>query len=777
MDSRVAPHITGLAAGVSRQAPLLRSPNQVQALDNILPSVDHGGLLDRQGTITRAVLPVAGYNPAGLHTFFRTSDGQRWVLLRRVEAGNFEVRNLATGEAAALTMSAAAQGYLAASGGVLKAATIADTTLLLNTGVTVTCTVPAKPALGAAYVFIRRVSSAKQQITVARSSGASAQAVLKAQNEDTRETAASNLATAIQTNPGMGVTAYTLGNAPYVVKLVGPPAVIAELSARNSWDESGVVFIKGSVAASTELPPAFDEGISIAVDQGRGDFKNRYYVRYSLADNAWLETSYLDADYPTATLDQNTLPVKLRQITPTSFAIDVCTWVQRKKGDDISNPLPYFVGKKVSEIASWRGRLILSSGDTPHVSQPDDIYNFWRETAREARASDAFALPCNAPELTEVYHVIPFRNKLIVTADNAQLEAGGDKPFTEEDASLAVATRYQIDKTCRPKVVGDALYYTGVAEGRSTLWEYSYSDAAGSNTSADLAKHVPGYVPGRPQKIVGSAQASRLFLWTPADPSSLFVHSGYWKDGQRAQSAWSRLNFPGVTAIWETWVDADALFLIARSATHLWLLEVPVESGVGLLSPTAEQRLDFQMSIPIAYNAALGRSEVTLPTGYSGLGVPLVLTVLRPGDDWVTDYPLTVAGAVAYVPGAIPVVTGTLGIRYERSIELSPFNSPDGERNTSDGIFQVHGVTLDILVSGDLKATVRRGDRPDAVMQITSRIVGQQAATPVLRRDWAANVPVNARGSRVSVTVATDSTAPLALTGYTPRGRYTTTST
>lgn len=782
-DGRIEPSVSGLFHGVSRQAPLQRAPEQLQDLENYVPSVDIGGLVDRAGTRMVFALDKASYASAGPHHFFRTTDGQRWVLLRRTESGNFEVRNADTGAPASVTIPTNVKGYLGQSGGALRMLTIADTTLICNTAVTVAASEAPEVEKTTAFIYIKRMSSANQAWWVNAS-----YVECVTNNRATREHVADALTQMINsgrqyinieddnrfiagpvTNPNPGLTAIRVGTNPSVVQVTGSPAQIDALFTRNTWDADAMVFIKHRVSATADLPPALPESEPIKVDLGHGDVKKAYYVQYDLGANAYIERSYLVGEQATATLDASTMPVKMRQTGDAAFTFELCEWTPRMKGDSESNPLPFFVGKKVSDLATWKGRLILASEDTLCISQADELFNYFKETARESRPSDPIELPTDSPDLSVIYHVVAFRSKLIVTAENAQLEVPGDKPLTPENADIAVVTRYALDKDCRPSVIGDSLYYTGTVAGRSALWEYAYDNDSASNVAFDLSKHVPGFVPGRVSRIVGSSQAGRLYMLAPSDPNALFTQTSYWKDNGRVQNAWGRLRFPGLTVVRDVWIDEGFVVLLGESTTHLFLLRFPVDADLGA-DPANDQRLDFRVPVTGTWDSSYTR--YTMPPGFASLGVP-TLTVMIPGDTWVTEFTGTVVGSEFRVPTAVPAGSAWLGVKYPRSMEFSPFYMRDGDKNVAVGRLQVKHVTVDLLRTGDFTATVSRNDRGTMSVQRSARVVGEARARPIVGENLHQRVPFNAQGDKARLTLTADSTAPSVITGYSMAARYT----
>jgi len=766
MDGLLQPRIGGLYHGVSRQAPLLRSPSQMQELNNFLPSVDIGGIVDRSGTTAIAALNPGLYT-TGNHHFFRTTDGQRWVVLKRVESGALEVRNLVNGALASLSYGPYVQNYIGSSQS-LKFLSIADTTLILNPGVATQATVQAQPALTSCYLVVKKLSTAAQSFTVISSRGTAAWVLQANQgNIVTRDFVAMALTNTIAANmPGVAASR-PAGN---VIKMTGPVDVIASVVANNDFDSSAFQCIKGRVNAIADLPPTFESGVPLLVDLGSGDSKSSYYVQYDATKNAWVECSYLPYSATTATLAQGTMPIRLHQVGVNSFELQPIDWVPRKVGDDESNPQPGFIGKAITAMAQWKGRLWFSAADTVYSSQPDDLFNFYRESAREVRPADPVSLPADTPDVGNIQHLVAFRNKLMVMADTAQLEIPGEKPVTPTDAVIGVATRYQLNEGCEPRVIGDSLYFAGQTEGRSTLWEYNYDDSTANNVAEDLSKHVPAYVPGRVTRIRGSAQAGRHYVWTPSDPGTLYVHTGYFKDAQRAQNAWSKLTFPNVTAIHDFWVYEGALCVLARTSGYLWLLSVPVEADMG-----TTVRVDYQQAVQITWNAARNRSEVMLPAGFEQ--IPGLILAVSQGDSWYREYALTTVWDgtqwLGHFPSHLAQGVGLLGTRFTRSATFSPFYATVGDdKPTPLGRLQVRNVVLDALVAGDFTATVTRPDRVQQTYQRSARVIGD-ALVPGLGFNTQHRIPFNSKGDAAQLTLSTTSTGPTAITGFTLMARYT----
>ncbi|KAF1049330.1 phage nozzle protein [Xylophilus sp.] len=768
MDGLLQPRIGGLYHGVSRQAYLQRSPSQMQELENFLPSVDYAGFVDRPGTRLVGALQGANYATSG-HHFFRTTDGQRWVVLRRAEAGSIEVWNVESGIQASLTVGPYVQSYIGSTTEGLRYLSLSDTTLILNTEVTVGSTVTAVTDLTAVYLVVRKTSTAAQIYRVTSEVG-TASVTVASNTSIGRDSIALQLATGI-TSSLPGATATLV--APNVIKVTASASILSSIVFANNWDEEAAYTIKGRVTATSDLPATFETGVPILVDLGSGSTKSSYYVRYDSAKNAWIECSYAPNGATTGSLTASTLPIRLHQTATNAFELQPCAWVARETGDDDSNPFPDFVGYKLTALANWKGRLWLAADDTVYSSQADDLFNFFRQSAREVLPADPVTLPIETQDVAKVAWMVGFRSKLMVLCDNAQLEIPGDDAVTPTDAVIGVVTKYQLDTVCPPRVLGDSLYYTGPSSGRSALWEYQYDQQTANNTAEDLSKHVPGYLSGKVRRIEGAAQSGRVYLWDQSEPGKLFVQTSYWKDGQRAQNAWSSMSFPGVERILTYWVHEDTLYLLATSGGLLKVLTMLAEAGLGG-DLDADKRLDHAVAVEVAWNTARQRSEVILPTAFAAFAEVVIL--VNQGDGWWREYTGTVVtdGSqwLAHFPYQLAQTTGYAGLRYTRTATFSPFYPTVDEKTTPLGRLQVARVTVDCMVSCDYTATVTRPDRVDMVTGVSPRLVNS-VPVPEIAHDVSLSVPFNSRGDAASLTVTTTSTGPLCITGLTLQARYT----
>lgn len=734
---------------------------------NFLPSVDIGGLADRVGATCIANLGAALYQSNGTY-MFRTSDGQRWMFIRRADQSYPEIRSLTNGNAATVTYGPFVQNYIN-SASALKFLTLADTTLVLNTGVATRFVAPSTAITATrAYFVVKSLAASNQTFFINSTVGSASVNYDGTSRTMTRDAVAAQLAASCAAR----LTGLTVSRNANVIRLEGDANVIASITGGNDWSETAYTLIKGRVSAVSDLPSTFFVGEPILVDLSNGDLSNSYWVAYDATTNSYKETSWLDNFATSGNWDASTMPMRIHQTGHSSFEIQPVDWVARKVGDANSNDAAPFNGNPITDMALWKGRLWFSSSSWVVGSQPDDLFNFWQGSGREVVASDPVKLQAEA-DLGSVSHLAGFRDNLMVFLKDAQCSLDGSKPVTPTSAALGVATRYDVDDLCPPAVIGNVMVFTGSQEGRSVLWEYQYEQATENNYAEDLSKHIPRYCPGTIRRISGSAQAGRTFLWTPLDVATLYVQSNYWQGQQRAMNAWNKLTFGQMTNIWHHWVDEGTLYVLGQTGVgYLTLVAVPVDSNLGD-NPDIDLRLDMRQRIQVTWNAKRERSEVVLPTGYYQL-TDLVVCAAN-GVGWFNEYNIkTVYDGSQWIGYFNEQVTSTdcyIGLRYSRYFRFSPFYPTVGQNQTPMGRFQVHKLYLDCLRSGDFTATLKRDDRTPMTVQLSPRVIGA-ALVPVDGENQTYAIPINSQGHKASLTITTDSTGPMVVTGYTLASRY-----
>jgi len=188
-------------------------------------------------------------------------------------------------------------------------------------------------------------------------------------------------------------------------------------------------------------------------------------------------------------------------------------------GENLNDKQPRFCDmslsaaeRRITDIAMIRNRLVLSTGSYLVFSQVDDFYNFYMEEPPTLIDSDRFQIQIAGTEVSLVDFMVPFRRSIIVlTKSGVQYEVRGGDTLTPGTASLTPTTRYDT-QSVEPAQYGDRLYMAGTSTGYSTVLEYFYDENAVSNRAAFLTKHVDDLVPPVIKRIVTNPAQETVFV-------------------------------------------------------------------------------------------------------------------------------------------------------------------------------------------------------------------------------------------------------------------------
>ena len=216
------------------------------------------------------------------------------------------------------------------------------------------------------------------------------------------------------------------------------------------------------------------------------------------------------------------------------------------RGDDANDPAPQFAlqNLKVTDISSFRNRLVIAAGPYIAFSSADNLYNFFLESPPNVTDSDWFEIQIAGEDVSEVENLTTFRSAILATSKSSkQFEVKGGDTFTAKSVALTPTTSYDTQKV-RPVKIGDRMYMVGQGTTHSTLLEYYYDDTSLSSRAADLSKHVDNFLPTPIQTLVASPNREIVICApdTTGSPARTFTatQTGDWND----TSTWDKAEIP-----------------------------------------------------------------------------------------------------------------------------------------------------------------------------------------------------------------------------------------
>ena len=153
-----------------------------------------------------------------------------------------------------------------------------------------------------------------------------------------------------------------------------------------------------SVKDVADLPSQCKNGYIVKVANTRMSDEDDYYTRFYGANNRDGSGVWIECPEPgiVKSFDPATMPHILQRQADGDFLVKQYSWKDRTVGDDVTNPLPSFVGSTINKVVFFRNRLVFLSGENVVCSRPGTVDNpdFWNVTALTISATDPVDIAC-----------------------------------------------------------------------------------------------------------------------------------------------------------------------------------------------------------------------------------------------------------------------------------------------------------------------------------------------------------------------------------------------
>lgn len=332
------------------------------------------------------------------------------------------------------------------------------------------------------------------------------------------------------------------------------------LSFADAVPYDGLVDIGSSLTAGSVDGPygtmckvtGFSGNVKTYVESGSStadDLRFLTIVDTTIVGNAKVATGTTTSNQA---LDAAKMPVKMERTTllPPTFAFSQITW--NSGSSTKTAPSPMRMGssgeKRITDISYHRGRLCFAMDEWLVTSQPDSVYNFFPFSADTSyNDSDPIVAQIGSSSVSVIDWLVPFRKSLLVlTKNGAQFEIGGGETFTPRTATLTPSTTYAT-QAVRPAPISSFIYFAGIRENTSVVYEYAYDDVQVSYRASAVTQHVDGLLPPRIRSMTASDNNDTLIVVpgnVAPDPGTDVQSNGLGGGLWSSTSTWSGGSIP-----------------------------------------------------------------------------------------------------------------------------------------------------------------------------------------------------------------------------------------
>jgi len=311
-----------------------------------------------------------------------------------------------------------------------------------------------------------------------------------------------------------------------------------------------------------------------------------YYVKFIAytgtgGNGYWKETVARDAS---PGVDNTTMPHELANTGATTFTFGPITYKNRSAGDDVTSPIPSFIGSKINATFFYSNRFGILSGDNIVIGVANDSFNFFVKSALTQIDSDPVDLNVASVRPVTLFEVLPSPQGLILFSarQQFQLYATDGNVLTPTSAVIRALSNYEMATDIAPVDIGTTSAFISRVPGYSKLFTMALRDVEQPPIVVDISKAVLEYIPDTVDGLTTSPPNSVVML-IDRTTSFLYVYRYYNNGKEDLFQAWTKWQLPGI--IQTTDIINDTVIIVSQHEDEytigtIILDEIPSGSSV-----------------------------------------------------------------------------------------------------------------------------------------------------------------------------------------------------
>jgi hypothetical protein len=319
-------------------------------------------------------------------------------------------------------------------------------------------------------------------------------------------------------------------------------------------------------------------------------------------------------------------------------------WKDRRTGNKDSCPPPTFLDSRTPLRAMnyFQNRLVFLSDDEVHMTETDDLDNWWKASAIQTLVTDPIGIKSSAPDVDVLQQATAHNKDLLVLAQNGQFKIDGKVAVTPQTVSMQLTTAYEVRVEPAPVSIGNSSFIPMIFGDSAGLHEYTGQVNTSQDTAFNIATHIKGYIPGSIKLLASSPNLEMLALTaTRSGDNVIYVYDQMTdRTGERKQQSWSRWAIPASNEIININMSNDLIELLIVEDNVLYAKYMNIHTGespdVGIFTALPGGLKDVYLDNHMVLKTLDGYT-VTLPDDY----VWQEKTIVVLGDN--TTYPRTLA--------------------------------------------------------------------------------------------------------------------------------------
>jgi hypothetical protein len=303
---------------------------------------------------------------------------------------------------------------------------------------------------------------------------------------------------------------------------------------------------------------------------------------------SWVETIAPGLKYK---LDPLTMPHQLVRQADGSFKYEPVTWINRLVGDKDTNPLPTFVGQKISNLFFYRNRLGFLSNGNVIMSKAADYFNFFNTSAQVATDDDPIDISAVGTRPAFLNHALPTAVGLVLYGSSEQHMLSTDSDlFSPKTVKISRLSSYETDEKIQPVSVGTSHAFVSKTPLYTRLFELLDINRDRPPLMNDDTVVVPELVPVSVDSMAASSALSLISLGTKGTNDLYQFRFLSSSRDKRELSTWYK--WKTTTKVLHQFFDANTFYVIGNTDSEgaIESYDMSQSSEEGFLTiPTGEK--------------------------------------------------------------------------------------------------------------------------------------------------------------------------------------------
>ena len=580
---------------------------------------------------------------------------------------------------------------------------------------------------------------------------------------------------------GTGITCTVIGNGIYMTK---SSAFQIEV-----LDKDLMRVMQSSVNDVSLLPSQCKDGYLVKVTNSQDSDDDDYYLKFEGENSIDGPGSWVEVAAPGIAKSFNlaTMPHVIQRTGTTEFTVKQFSYPDRTVGDDNTNPIPSFVGKKINKVLFFRNRIAFLAGENVITCQPGTLGapNFWAKTALAVSSSDPIDIASSSMFPSDLYDGIDINAGLLVFSSNQQFLLSSDSAevMNPDTAKLRSVSTYNYNIDIPPISMGPSVGYIDNSGKYSRFNEMINTSREFEPAVGETSKLVPSLLP-KDIDLLTNSRENQLVLFGKTDSDTVYGFKYYQLGEKRPQASWFKWKFNNPIK-YHFIIDDDYYFLdtdnflqkmsIIQSDADISIDQDNVNYLLHLDNYTTVSGGSYNSSTKVTTftNQSDWIDQVTSPNG------TLVLVDSNTNSTRVGRYAAcTVINSDDFtVPGDWSSATLNIGYLYEYSVKFPTIYSTktEGNRTIADvsASLILHRINLSFGKVGLYETTLSRVDRADYTEVYETAALNQYniSDAPYVAEKFK-TIPVYEKNTNVDITLKSSHPAPTTLHSMSWEGDY-----